>query len=150
MPAQTQAEKFYQRLQKKFSRKINLDRRRIILALKKLGNIHNTISNPINVLGSDGKFTTLKSLQNFIETSGAKCSFFVSPHLKSVTERIWLKDRFITIGELKKNIKIIQRLGVRLTLFEVLTLSYYIAAAKLKDSTFGLVESGLMFAGAST
>ena len=149
MPAQIQ-EKFYQRLQKKFSRKINLDRRRIILALKKLDNIHNTISNPINVLGSDGKFTTLKSLQNFIETSGAKCSFFVSPHLKSVTERIWLKDRFITIGELKKNIKIIQRLGVRLTLFEVLTLSYFISAAKLKDSTFGLVESGLMFAGDST
>ena len=48
------------------------------------------------------------------------------------------------------NIKIIQRLGVRLTLFEVLTLSYYIAAAKLKDSTFALVEAGLMFAGDST
>ena len=103
MLAQTQAEKFYQRLQKKFSRKINLDRRRINLALKKLGNIHNSIRNPINILGSDGKFTTLKFLENFIEASGAKCSFFVSPHLKSVTERIWLKDRFITIKELKKN-----------------------------------------------
>ena len=39
---------------------------------------------------------------------------------------------------------------VRLTLFEVLTLSYYISAAKLKDAKFGLVESGLMFAGDST
>ena len=150
MPAQTQAEKFYQRLQKKFSRKINLDRKRINLALKKLGNTHNSIRNPINILGSDGKFSTLKSLQNFIETSGAKCSFFISPHFKSVTERIWLKDRFISIKELNKNIKIIQRLGVRLTLFEVLTLSYYISAAKLKDAKFGLVESGLMFAGDST
>ena len=37
-----------------------------------------------------------------------------------------------------------------MTLFEVLTLSYYISAAKLKDSTFGLVESGLLFAGDST
>ena len=150
MPAQTQSKKFYQKLQKKFSRKINLDRRRINLALKKLGNIHNSIRNPINILGSDGKFTTLKFLENFIEASGAKCSFFVSPHLKSVTERIWLKDRFITIKELKKNIEIIQNLGVRLTLFEVLTLSYYISAAKLKDSTFALVEAGLMFAGDST
>ena len=149
MPAQTQ-KKFYQSLQKKFSRKINLDRRRINLALKKLGNIHNSINNPVNILGSDGKFSTLKSLQNFIETSGAKCSFFISPHLKSVTERIWLKDRFITIKELKKNIEIIRRLGVRLTLFEVLTLSYYISAAKLKDCAFGLVESGLLFAGDST
>ena len=149
MPAQTQ-KIFYQSLQKKFSRKINLDRRRINLALKKLGNIHNSIRNPVNIIGSDGKFSTLKSLQNFIEASGAKCSFFVSPHLKSVTERIWLKNKFIGIRELKKNIKIIQRLGVRLTLFEVLTLSYYISAAKLKDSTFGLVESGLLFAGDST
>ena len=79
-----------------------------------------------------------------------KCSFFVSPHLKSVTERIWLKDRFISVKELKKNIKIIQKLRVKLTLFEVLTLCYYISASQSKGSSFGLCESGLLFRGDAT
>ena len=56
MPAQAQR-KYYQNLQKIFSRRINLDRRRINLALKKLGNVHSSIKNPINILGSDGKFS---------------------------------------------------------------------------------------------
>jgi len=115
-----------------------------------LGNIHEFIKNPINIIGSDGKFSTILGIFNFIEANGKKCSYFISPHLKSVTERIWLKDRFISVKELKKNIRIIKRLGIKLTLFEVLTLCYYISAAKLKNSTFGLVEAGLMFAGDST
>ena len=79
MPAQTQAEKFYQRLQKKFSRKINLDRKRINLALKKLGNTHNSIRNPINILGSDGKFSTLKSLQNLSKQAELNALFSFHP-----------------------------------------------------------------------
>ena len=47
-------------------------------------------------------------------------------------------------------IKTIQQLGVKLTLFEVLSLSYYISAAKLNDTLFALVEAGLLFAGDST
>ena len=92
MSAQIQSKRFYQKLQKKYSRKIDLKLKRINFALKKLGNIHNSIKNPINFIGSDGKYSTLKSLQYFIETSGAKCSFFVSPHLKLITERISKKE----------------------------------------------------------
>ena len=150
MLAQIQAKRFYQKLQKKYSRKIDLKLKRINFALKKLGNIHNSIKNPINFIGSDGKYSTLKSLQYFIETSGAKCSVFVSPHLKLITERIWLKDHFISIKELKKNIKIIRQLKVKLTLFELINLAYYISAAKLKNASYALVEAGLLYAKDST
>ena len=150
MSAQIQSKRFYQKLQKKYSRKIDLKLKRINFALKKLGNIHNSIKNPINFIGSDGKYSTLKSLQYFIETSGAKCSFFVSPHLKLITERIWLKDRFISIKEFKNNIKIIRQLKVKLTLFELINLTYYISAAKLKNVSFALVEAGLLYAKDST
>ena len=58
MTAQTkQAEKFYQKLQKKFSRRINLDLSRIKLALRKISLDPNIdISGKVvNILGEDGK-----------------------------------------------------------------------------------------------
>ena len=97
----------YEKLQKQYSRKINLDLKRINLALKKLGDIHKSIKNPINIIGSDGKFSTLSSIQHFIEENKEKVSAYTSPHLYDVRHRFWLKDKFISIKELKNNIKII-------------------------------------------
>ena len=150
MKSSMRSRNLYKKLQKQYSRKINLNRKRVSLALKKIGNLHLNIKNPINIIGSDGKFSTLKSLQYFIEENGEKISSFTSPHLYSLKHRFWLKDRFITIKELKKNIKIIKKLKIKLTLFELLNLVYYISAAKLKNISYGLVEAGLLFAGDST
>ena len=140
----------YKKLQKQYSRRINLDLKRINLALNKLGNIHELIKNPINIVGSDGKYSTLKSLQYFIQENKEKVSTFTSPHLYDVRHRFWLKDKFISIEELKKNIKIIEKLKVRLTLFELLTLIYYVSASKLKNVSYALVEAGLLYAKDST
>ena len=140
----------YKNLQKQYSRKINLNLNRINLALNKLGNVHKNIKNPINIIGSDGKYSTLKSLQYFIQENSENVSSFTSPHLYDVRHRYWLKNTFIKTRELKKNIKIIQKLKIRLTLFELLTLVYYISASKLKNTSYALVEAGLMFAGDST
>ena len=140
----------YKKLQKQYSRRINLDLKRINLALKKLGNIHESIKNPINIIGSDGKYSTLKSLQYFIQENKEKVSTFESPHLFDVRHRIWLKDKFISIKELKKNIKTIEKLKVRLTLFELISLIFYISASKLKSISYALVEAGLFYAKDST
>ena len=140
----------YTKLQKQYSRKINLQRKRVNLALKKLDNLHLNIKNPINIIGSDGKYSTLKSLQSFIEENKEKVSTFTSPHLYNLRHRFWLKDKFIKISELKKNIKIIKNLKIKLTLFELLNIIYYISASKLKNVSYALVESGLLFAGDST
>ncbi len=140
----------YTKLQKQYSRKINLDLKRINLALKKLDNIHNLIKNPINIIGSDGKYSTLKSLQHFIEANNESVSTFTSPHLYDLRHRFWLKNKFISIDELKKNIEKISKLKVKLTLFELLTLAYYISASKLKKVSYALVEAGLLFAKDST
>ena len=140
----------YKKLQKRYSRRINLDLKRINLALNKLNNIHKIIKNPINIVGSDGKYSTLKSLQYFIEENKEKVSTFTSPHLYDVRHRFWLKDKFISIKELKMCIKIIEKLNVKLTLFELLTLIYYISASKLKNTSYALVEAGLLYAKDST
>jgi len=115
-----------------------------------LGNIHELIKNPINIVGSDGKYSTLKSLQYFIQENKEKVSTFTSPHLYDVRHRFWLKNKFISIKELKKNIKIIEKLKVKLTLFELLTLVYYISASKLENISYALVEAGLLYAKDST
>mgnify|MGYP001274788139 CR=1 FL=1 len=53
--------------------------------------------------------------------------------------------------ELAKNIsELIKKLKVKLTLFELLTLVYLISASKLKNTSFALVEAGLLYAGDST
>lgn len=140
----------YEKLQKQYSRKIDLELKRINLALKKLGNIHRSIKNPINIIGSDGKYSTLKSLQYFLEENKQTVSTFTSPHLYDVRHRFWLKNKFISIDELKKNINIIKKLNVKLTLFELLTLVYIISASKLKKVSYSLVEAGLLYAKDST
>ena len=61
------SQNLYKKLQKQYSRKINLDLKRINIALKKLGYVQEKIKNPINIIGSDGKYSTLKSLQYFIQ-----------------------------------------------------------------------------------
>ena len=150
MSTSTNSKNLYTKLQKQYSRRINLDLKRINLALNKLDNIHKVIKNPINIVGSDGKYSTLKSLQYFIQENKETVSAFTSPHLYNVRHRFWLKDKFISIKELKKYIKIIKKLKVRLTLFELLTLVYYISASKLKNVSYALVEAGLLYAKDST
>ena len=50
------SQNLYKKLQKQYSRKINLDLKRINIALKKLGDVQEKIKNPINIIGSDGKY----------------------------------------------------------------------------------------------
>jgi len=150
MQISIQSKNLYKKLQKQYSRKINLDLKRIFKGLKKLNNLHNQINNPINIIGSDGKYSTLKSLQFFIEQNNQKVSTFTSPHLYDLRHRFWLKDKFVTLKELKKNINTIKKLKIKLTLFELLTMVYYMSASKLKNISYSLVEAGLLFSKDST
>jgi len=143
------SEVYYNQLQKKYSRKITLGLSRIRKALKLLNSPELKLSNPCNILGSDGKYTTGKNLLMFIEASGKSASHFVSPHLFSLESRFWLKNRFIKINEIKKYEKMVNKLKVKLSLFELLTIIYILAASKAK-AEYNLVEAGLLFAKDST
>ena len=57
----------YKNLQKRYSRKINLNLNRIQKVLLKMDCPHLELSNPINIIGSDGKMSTLTSLKYFLE-----------------------------------------------------------------------------------
>ena len=90
----------YKNLQKQYSRRINLNLSRIKKVLKKLDNPHLDLKNPINILGSDGKMSVLTSLKFFLEAENKSVNTFTSPHLYDVRQRIYLKNRFISVNEI--------------------------------------------------
>ena len=145
-----QAIKYYKNLQKHYSRRINLDLGRIKKVLNKLNNPHLFLNNPINILGSDGKMSVLTSLKFFLEANKKKITCFTSPHLYDPCHRIWLKNKHISLKEINFSRKIIEKTNVKLTLFELLTCIYIIAARRQKDISHNLVESGLLFKKDST
>ena len=140
----------YQKLQKRYSRRINLDLGRIQKVLTALGFPQLELEQPINILGSDGKMSTLTSLQYFLQAHKKKVTTFTSPHLYDVRHRFYLKNRYITLKEIKKYTKIVESTGLQLTLFELLTCVYILAAKDQKNIDYHLVEAGLLFKKDST
>ena len=144
------SKKLYQKLQKQYSRRINLDLKRIKKVLEKLNNPEDQVANVINIIGSDGKNSVLTSLKYFLEANNQKVNTFTSPHLYDVRHRFWLGNRYISTKEIKKYKKIIEQTKQKLTLFELLTCIYILAAAKTDLDSYNLVESGLLFKKDST
>tara|TARA_B110000211_G_scaffold172213_1_gene194414 strand:+ start:780 stop:2036 length:1257 start_codon:yes stop_codon:yes gene_type:complete len=140
----------YNHLQKLYSRRINLNLKRIQEVLAVLAFPHLELDSPINILGSDGKMSTLTSLKFFFEANKKNVTTFTSPHLYDIRHRFWLKNRYITLKEIKKYTKIIESTGLQLTLFELLTCIYILAAKDQKNIHYHLIEAGLLFKKDST
>jgi len=146
----SQSTSFYKKLQKRYSRRINLDLNRINKVLAKLNYPHLVLPNPINILGSDGKMSVLTSIKCLLEADKKKVTAFTSPHLYDVRHRFWLKDKYVSLSKIKSLIKIIEKTKLKLTLFELLTCVYILAAKEQKNVSYNLVESGLLFKKDST
>jgi len=142
--------KLYKKLQKQYSRRINLDLKRIKKVLKKLNNPEEQLSKVVNVIGSDGKNSFLTSLKFFLEANKEKVNTFTSPHLYDVRHRFWLGNKFISLKEIKKYKKVVEETKLKLTLFELLTCIYILSATKTDSDSYNLVESGLLFKKDST
>ena len=140
----------YKNLQRRYSRKINLDLNRIQKVLASLSFPHLELKNPINILGSDGKMSTLTSLKYFLQSHNKNTTTFTSPHLYDLRHRFWLKNRQITLNEIKKYTKLVESAGLPLTLFELLTCVYVLAAKDQKNIHYHLIEAGLLFKKDST
>ena len=144
------SEIYYKTLQKKYSRRINLDRKRILKVLDKLKFPHLNLKMPINIIGSDGKFTTAMNLITFIEASKKNTTFFSSPHLVDLIHRYRLKKNFISLKQIKKYERVIYNTGLKLTLFEALTMIYLLAANDQKNVDYNICEAGAGFSKDST
>jgi len=147
----SQSIKLYNLLAKKklFNKTINFDLKRIKIVLKKLNNPEKKLKNVVNILGSDGKYSVLTFLKNFIEANGQSASAYISPSLKSIRERFWLGNRFMSYKEIEQSVQLIEKLKTKLTIFELLTVIFILKVSKLKND-YNLIEAGALFAKDST
>ena len=90
------------------------------------------------------------ALQYFLQAHKKNITTFTSPHLYDVRHRFWLKNKHITLKKIKSYTKIIESTGLQLTLFELLTCVYILAAKDQKNIHYHLVEAGLLFKKDST
>ncbi len=134
---------------KLFNKTINFDLKRIKLVLKKLDHPERKLKNVVNFLGSSGKYTTLRSVQCFIEANKQTTTAYISPSLKDIKERFWMGDKYLTHQEIKQTITLIEKLNIPLTIFEVLTVVYIINASK-QNTDYNFIEAGALFAKDST
>ena len=118
--------------------------------MKKLKFPHLNLKKPINLIGSDGKYTTGINLLNFIEANKKNTTFFQSPHLVSVCHRFRLKKKFINLNQIQKYEDIIDKTRLKLTLFEALTMIYLLAANDQKKIDYNICEAGAGFEADST
>ncbi len=146
-----QSIKLYNQLAKKklFQQKVNFNLQRIKTVLNLLKNPEKKLSNVVNIIGSDGKFSLLNSLKSFLEADGKKVSAFISPSLKDLRERFWMGDKFLSYKDINNSIREIENLKIPLTIFELFTVIYILNASK-KYNDYHLIEAGALFAKDST
>ncbi len=127
-----------------FNKSINFDLNRIKLALMKLGHPERKLSNVFQIIGSDGKFSLLRSLRFFIEENNQTVSTHVSPSLTTIRERFWMGNDYLSYRKIKTTIKMIEKLKIPLTVYEVLTLVFIINASQRKND-YCIMEAGALW-----
>ena len=120
----------------------NLSRVKSILS--KLGNPEATLSNVIHIAGTNGKGSTLAFLKSCLIENNYSVNAFVSPHLKTLNERIIIKGSIIDDDTLDQVIKeCLSILGKKkISFFEFMTACAF-ELFKRNTSDWSLIEVGM-------
>lgn len=101
----------------------------------------------VTISGTKGKGSTAAILNSILINSGIRTGLFISPHLVSITERIRIKNRFISKKEFADTLSLVKKVIDKnrikgLTFFEVLTAACFLYFAK-KKIDIAVLEVGL-------
>ena len=120
----------------------NLSRVKSILS--KLGNPEATLSNVIHIAGTNGKGSTLAFLKSCLIENNYSVNAFVSPHLKTLNERIIIKGSIIDDDTLDQVIReCLSILGKKkISFFEFMTACAF-ELFKRNTSDWSLIEVGM-------
>ena len=94
------------KLQKILSRFLKLHPKEIDLSLERIKNLCEKLGNPqdkikvINVVGTNGKNSTIQACFSILKQANLKCNIYTSPHIQKINERfIYTRiDRVIEIN----------------------------------------------------
>ena len=138
-------QKILSRFHKLHPKEIDLSRDRILNLCKKLGNPQNKIK-AINVVGTNGKNSTIQACYSILKEANIKCNVYTSPHIQKINERFIFNNQELKDDELANLFETVEKINDNLpiTFFEILTACYFYKAAEYPRN-INLVEAGLFF-----
>ena len=140
------------KLQKILSRFLKLHPKEIDLSLDRILNLCEKLGNPqdkikaINVVGTNGKNSTIQACYSILKEANIKCNVYTSPHIQKINERFIFNNQELKDDELADLFEEVEKVNNNqpITFFEILTACYFYKAAQYPEN-INLVESGLFF-----
>ena len=139
-------QKILKRLLQLHPKKVDLSLERIKRLLKDLNNPEKKITNPIQVVGTNGKHSFCSTLREIFETAGYSVNLNISPSLRKFNERYYLSGKYISDEELCNLLLEVEKInrGKNITFHEFICACFFLAASR-KKSDVNIIESGLFF-----
>ena len=138
-------QKILSRFLKLHPKEIDLSLDRILSLCEKLGNPQNKIK-VINVVGTNGKNSTIQACYSILKEANFKCNVYTSPHILKINERFVFNNQELKDDELADLFEEVEKVNNNrpITFFEILTACFFYKAAEYPEN-INLVESGLFF-----
>ena len=139
-------QKILKRLLLLHPKSIDLSLGRIKRLLKDLNNPEKKLTNAIQVVGTNGKYSCCSALREIFETAGYSVNMNISPSLRRFNERYYFSGKFISDDELQDLLNEVEKINdnQKITFHEFICACFFHAAAK-KKSDVNILESGLFF-----
>ena len=139
-----QIDKLLDELLELHPKRIDLSLDRVCNLLEKLENPQNKINNIVHIAGTNGKFSTLKFIQDILKSNSKSTNAYISPHLIRFNERFQLMDKEISNEELYSVLNKVKDFNHSdpITFFEI-TSSAFFEAASNSPADYTLLEVGL-------
>ena len=139
-----QIDKLLDELLELHPKRIDLSLDRVCNLLEKLDNPQNKINNIVHIAGTNGKFSTLKFIQDILKCNSKSTNAYISPHLIRFNERFQLMDKEISNEELYSVLNKVKDFNHSdpITFFEI-TSSAFFEAASNSPADYTLLEVGL-------
>jgi len=136
-------QKIVERLQKLHPKEIDLSLGRTKNLCQKLGNPQDQI-NCVSVVGTNGKYSTIRALYAILKEGNYKCNIYTSPHIQKINERFVYNNEELNDDNLANLLTEVEEInnGMPITFFEILTVAYFYHAKKYPKN-INLIESGL-------
>ena len=139
-----QIDKLLDELLELHPKRIDLSLDRVCNLLEKLDKPQNKINNIVHIAGTNGKFSTLKFIQDILKSNSKSTNAYISPHLIRFNERFQLMDKEISNEELYSVLNKVKDFNHSdpITFFEI-TSSAFFEAASNSPADYTLLEVGL-------
>ena len=129
------------KLQKILSRFLKLHPKEIDLSLDRILNLCEKLGNPqdkikaINVVGTNGKNSTIQACYSILKEANIKSNVYTSPHIQKINERFVFNNQELKDDELADLFEEVEKVNNNqpITFFEILTACYFYKAAQYPD-----------------